>query len=195
MKILCLYGNECALELFEWMKNLGHKVVLWKEKLEENWCAEQQFDLTVSYTYRFIVSEFVLKTLNYNVVNLHNSYLPWNRGAEPNMWSLIDGTPRGVSLHYMNAGLDKGEIIAQKIVCEGEKETLRSSYYNLDRAAKELFQEAFHYYQYWPEMRKKTVAKGSYHSIKDGKEMHSVIDTYDMSVEEFRKRLKIERGG
>ena len=33
MKILCLYGNECALELFEWMKNLGHKVVLWKEKL------------------------------------------------------------------------------------------------------------------------------------------------------------------
>ncbi len=39
MKILCLYGNECALELFEWMKNLGHKVVLWKEKLKENWCA------------------------------------------------------------------------------------------------------------------------------------------------------------
>lgn len=39
MKILCLYGTECALELFEWMKNLGHKVVLWKEKLKENWCA------------------------------------------------------------------------------------------------------------------------------------------------------------
>ncbi len=189
MKILCLYGNECALELFEWMEELGHKVVLWKEKLKENWCAEQKFDLAVSYTYRYIVSDFVLKTLNYNIVNLHNSYLPWNRGADPNIWSLIDKTPRGVTLHYMDSGLDQGEIIAQKLVCDSEEETLKSSYNNLDRAAKELFQEAFCYYQYWPEMKKKAVAKGNYHSIKDGEKIRSVITTYDLSVKELRESL------
>ncbi len=195
MKILCLYHNECAVELFEWLKNSGHTTVLWKEELEESWCKKQQFDLAVSYTYRFLLSESLLKSLDYNAVNIHNSYLPWNRGADPNIWSLVDKTPRGVTLHYMDAGLDKGEIIAQKLVCDGEGETLKSSYHNLDRAAKELFREAFYYYEYWPEMKKKAIAKGSYHSVKDGAKVRSVIDAYDLSVMDFRKRLKICGGG
>lgn len=189
MKILCLYNNGCAVELFQWLESCGHIVVLWTEKLTEDWCAKQGFHLAVSYTYRFILPESILKALDYNVVNLHNSYLPWNRGADPNLWSIAEGTPRGVTLHYMDANLDKGEIIAQKIVCDGEQETLRSSYNNLDRAAKTLFKEMFQYYQYWPEMKKKPIAKGNYHSIKDGKKVFSVIDTYDLPIQEFKKRL------
>lgn len=140
MKILCLYKNDCAKELFRWLEENGHTVVLWKEKLEE-------------------------------------------------VWSILDGTPRGVTLHYMEPELDKGAILAQKIVCDGEKETLRSSYDNLDRAAKELFKETFKFYRYWPEMKKKPITKGNYHSIRDGKVIYSVIDTYDLSVFELKKRL------
>lgn len=190
MKILCLYNNECALELFEWIKEQGHETVLYTEKLVDDWCIEQQFDLVVSYTYRYILSENTINSLRGNVVNLHNSYLPWNRGADPNIWSLVDETPRGVTLHYISVGLDKGDIISQKIVCDGLEETLKSSYNNLDLAAKELFKEAFSVYEHWQQMRKRPVGNGTYHSLKDGEKIKANIDTYDMLVSEFKNRVQ-----
>ena len=126
MKILCLYNNECAAELFEWIKEQGHETICSSEKLKAQWCREQKFDLAVSYTYRYILTEEILLLLNQNVVNIHNAYLPWNRGADPNIWSIVDDTPRGVTLHYMDTSLDKGSIIAQKLVGKrpGRKERM-----------------------------------------------------------------------
>lgn len=183
MKILCLYHNKCALELFKWLESEGHEIVLWTERLDADWCRRAGFDLTVSYTYRYLIPETVLNALGNNVVNLHNSVLPWNRGADPNIWSYLDETPRGVTLHYMDAQLDKGHIIAQKLVNDGAGQTLQSSYDNLDRAAKELFRDAFRYYGYWQSMRKAALGKGSYHSVRDGEKFRPLIDSYHMPVE------------
>ena len=85
MKILCLYNNDCALELFAWLEAQGHDVILCSDKLEADWCEKQGFDLAVSYTYRYILSSDILESLGNNVVNIHNSVLPWNRGADPNL--------------------------------------------------------------------------------------------------------------
>ena len=93
MKILCLYNNECALELFQWLKEQGHKTVVCTERLNVEWCRNQNFDLTVSYTYRYILTADILEALNGNVVNIHNSVLPWNRGADPNIWSIVKILP------------------------------------------------------------------------------------------------------
>lgn len=190
MKILCLYNNECAVPLFKWIGEQGHETVLFSEKLDREWCREQKFDLTVSYTYRYIVKEDVIAALNNNVVNLHNSFLPFNRGAAPNIWSIIDGTPRGVTLHYIDAGLDKGYIIAQKPVALQEGDTLKSSYDTLDKEAIELFKYAFGYYEFWPEMKKKAEGKGTYHSLADTEKIYKKIDSFDMRVDEFIKRVK-----
>lgn len=190
MKILCLYNNECAVELFGWLKEQGHETVLWSDRLDAKWCKEQAFDLTVSYTYRYIISEKIINSLKDNVVNIHNSMLPWNRGADPNLWSIVENTPRGVTLHYINAGLDKGPIIAQEVVDDTDNETLKSSYNNLDIAAKAMFKKAFKYVDFWQSMKKTPVGNGSYHSVKDGEKIKSVIDTYDLSITEFRNRLK-----
>ncbi len=191
MKILCLYNNECALELFKKIHEKGHEVVLWNEHLDNKWCLDNAFDLTVSYTYRFILSEEILESLNNNVVNIHNSILPWNRGADPNIWSIVDKTPRGVTLHYMDVNLDKGDIIAQKFVNDGDDETLKSSYNNLDKAAKELFMDLFDYYDYWQTIRKKCLGTGSYHSVKDGKKIKGYITSYDITINEFRQKLEM----
>lgn len=191
MKILCLYHNPCALPLFNWLQKEGHETVLCSERLSEAWCEEQKFDLGVSYTYRHIVSEEVLRILNYNVVNLHNSYLPWNRGADPNLWSLVENTPRGVTLHYMEAGLDKGAIIAQQLVPLKFGDTLRTSYDALDQAAHTQFQKAFRWYPYWQEMKKRPEGRGTYHSAQDGAVFHRIINTYDMSVDEFRSAFSM----
>lgn len=178
------------MELFKWLEKQHHETVYCSKELTVQWCREQNFDLAISYTYRYILSRDILSALNDNVVNIHNSYLPWNRGADPNLWSIVDGTPRGVSLHYMNAELDKGYIIAQKLVEKKPGETLQSSYKELDKAAKELFREAFSFYRDWPQMKKVPLGTGTYHSVKKGERIRSVIDTYDITIAEFREKLK-----
>lgn len=195
MKILCLYNNTCALELFEWVRKQGHGAVFCTEKIGAEWCRNQKIDLAVSYTYRYILPQKVLDALGNNAVNLHNSFLPWNRGADPNIWSIIDGTPRGVTLHYMDAGLDSGDIIAQAVVPYKREDTLETSYGRLDLEAKKLFKDAFRYYPFWRAMGKKAEGKGTYHSKKDGASIRGIIDTYNVNVEEFRtKALELVRG-
>jgi methionyl-tRNA formyltransferase len=189
MKILGLYNNPCALELFQWLTEQGHEVVLWTDKLDDSWCREQDFDLGVSYTYRYIIPEKTIAALKNNVVNIHNSVLPFNRGADPNLWSIVDKTPRGVTLHYIDSALDKGYIICQALVNDTDEETLASSYNNLDKAAKQLFKDAFRYYEFWPEIKKRVIGKGSYHSSKDAFAIKSLIDSFDLPITEFRMRL------
>lgn len=189
MKILCLYNNDCAIELFEWIREQGNEVIRCSEKLDVAWCKKHNFDLTVSYTYRYILKQDILSALNNNVVNIHNSYLPWNRGADPNIWSWLEGTPRGVTLHYMTSKLDGGDIITQKLVIDnGNEETLKSTYTALDIAAKQLFKEAFFYYDFWEEMKKKPSGKGSYHSLHDGEEIKKKIKSFDIRICDFKKR-------
>lgn len=189
MKILCLYNNDCALELFDWIRDQRHEITLWKERLSLEWCVKQRFDLAFSYTYRYILTKDIIEALNHNVVNLHNSMIPWNRGADPNIWSIVENTPRGVTLHYVTPELDKGYIIAQEFVNDSDEETLSSSYNNLDRAAKEMFKKAFKYYKFWPSLKKQFIGIGSYHSLEDGARSRSVFDSYDISIIEFRERL------
>ena len=163
---------------------------VWKEKLDAAWCRKQQFDLAVSYTYRYILSDEQIRALGENVVNLHTSFLPWNRGADPNLWSFLEQTPRGVTLHYINAALDQGNIIAQELVEREAGETLKSSYEALDQAAKRLFQKAFLYYNHWESLRKLPLGKGSYHSLRDGERIKKGMATYDIPVETFLKETQ-----
>lgn len=185
MKILCLYNNDCALPLFEKLAEMGHETVLCSERLVVAEIEKANYDLAVSYTYRYILTGEMIAALKGNVVNLHNSYLPFNRGAAPNLWSLKEGTPRGVTLHYMDERLDKGYIIAQELVTEGDGDTLKSSYDNLDRRAQTLFLQAFKYYEHWQDMKKKPEGVGTYHSVKDGASMMEKIPSYDMKIEDF----------
>ncbi len=66
------------------------------------------------------------------IINLHASYLPWNRGAHPNLWSILEDTPKGVTIHRVDAGLDTGPIYAQERVEPQLGDTFRSSYDRLE---------------------------------------------------------------
>ena len=52
---------------------------------------------------------------------MHISYLPYNRGFYLNFWSFIDNTKKGVTIHYIDEGIDTGDIIFQKEVFSNEK--------------------------------------------------------------------------
>ena len=47
-------------------------------------------------------------------INLHPSLLPYNRGKHPYYWSIVEGTPFGVTIHLVDEGIDSGPILFQK---------------------------------------------------------------------------------
>jgi methionyl-tRNA formyltransferase len=49
-------------------------------------------------------------------LNLHPSLLPAYRGPQPLFWQLRDGAMTGATVHYMDDGLDTGDIAAQMSV-------------------------------------------------------------------------------
>ena len=71
-------------------------------------------DLVITFNYRYILKKKILKKLKRPAINLHISYLPFNRGCHPNFWSFIENSPKGVTIHEINKGLDTGPIINQK---------------------------------------------------------------------------------
>ncbi|MDG2481066.1 MAG: formyltransferase family protein [Alphaproteobacteria bacterium] len=104
-------------------------------------------DFVVSHGYRHIIPAQVTQRWDGRLVNLHISLLPWNRGADPNFWSFFDGTPKGVSVHHIDSGIDTGYLIAQREVAVSDDATLASNYDRLQEDVVALFD------QVWPALR------------------------------------------
>ena len=67
------------------------------------------------------------------------SFLPWNKGAHPNFWSFYENTPKGVSIHLIDKGIDTGPIIYQKIVkFSKNEETFEQTYSVLKNEIEDL---------------------------------------------------------
>ncbi|HEX2658845.1 MAG TPA: formyltransferase family protein [Polyangia bacterium] len=110
-------------------------------------------DACVSVLFNYLFKAPFLASFPRGVVNLHPSLLPYNRGQYPNVWSIIEGTPSGVTFHYVDAGVDTGDIIAQRAVDVTPIDTGQTLYRKLELAGLELFREA------WPAFRDGTAAR------------------------------------
>ena len=139
MKILYLTNN-LAFDLSECLIENGENVVICHEKINYDFLKSERFDFIVSYNYKYIIPENVIKMYENKIINLHISFLPYNRGAYPNVWSFLEDTPKGVTIHYIDEGVDTGDIIVQKELYFDEKnETFKTSYEKLNIEIQNLF--------------------------------------------------------
>ena len=84
--------------------------------------------------------DLVISYGNFRTINFHISYLPWNRGADPNFWSFYEDTPKGVTIHEVDEGYDTGNIIIQKeLFFDDDKKTLAETYEILKQEIENLF--------------------------------------------------------
>ena len=194
MNILFLYGNERAFILSEWLREKGHNVILIKDRISTDFIKDNEIDLIISFTYRFHIHKSIVTAVNGNAVNLHISYLPWNKGADPNIWSWIDDTPKGVSIHFISDEIDGGDIISQRIVpLYTEEETLSSSYDKLMDNIVLLFQEVFLDFSHWREMAHSQVGMGSKHASFQLKALKEEINYHipiSSIIEEIKPHVK-----
>ena len=72
-------------------------------------------DLIVTCAYGQIIPKKVLDIPKYGCVNVHASLLPKYRGSAPIQWCLFNGDEKtGVTIMYMDEGMDSGDIIKLK---------------------------------------------------------------------------------
>ncbi len=165
LKILLL--GPCRDNIIEYLLSFGDEVLHSEDKIQPSQLLEGNFDFIISYGYRFIIPENVVSSYKNRLINLHISYLPWNKGADPNFWSFIDDTPKGVTIHYIDEGLDTGDIIDQEEVVFLGNETLSSSYQKLIFEMEKLFVKAWPIIRNGKNKRNKQIGRGSYHRQKD----------------------------
>ena len=86
-------------------------------------------DLFVVVAYGQILPENVLNLPRYGCINVHGSLLPKYRGAAPIQWAIINGEQKtGVTIMYMEKGLDCGDIILKREIEIQKDETYKSLY-------------------------------------------------------------------
>ena len=169
MNVKILFLGPPDSPVLHWLMEQGEEIYSTLEKISPHFVLENGFNFLISYGYRHILKTDVLDLFPGKAINLHISYLPYNRGADPNFWSFLEGTPKGVTIHYLDAGVDTGDIIVQRTVTFDvlETETLASSYSKLQTSIQHLF------FENWANIKQGTcnripqVEAGTTHKIKD----------------------------
>ena len=191
MNILFL-GSE-DLELYYWLKNNHKDVLFMNRKIDIKYISKINPSIVISHGYKHIITDDIIKHLSGNIINLHVSYLPWNRGSSPNLWSFVDETKKGVTIHFIDKGIDTGDIILQKELSFDEDiETLKTSYYKLQKELKDLFKNN------WDDIINKNyksisqdLSEGSIHYDRETNKILKSFDNdvWDIPITKFKKKI------
>jgi phosphoribosylglycinamide formyltransferase 1 len=89
------------------------------------WLEEHGVELVVLAGYMHLLTEPFLRRFPERIVNVHPSLLPSFPGAHPIRDALAAGAdPTGVTVHYVDEGLDTGPVLAQERVALEPRATL-----------------------------------------------------------------------
>ena len=86
--ILFLGYDSSKTKIIDSIRKLGVRVIHQdKKEIEES--KFESVDLVISFGYRHLLSETIVEKYS-PIINLHVSYLPFNRGSFANFWSFYD---------------------------------------------------------------------------------------------------------
>ena len=183
--------NANGERVHDWLMAQGEEIVaLITQSRELEEVTKLSPDVVISAGFRYIVPPEILEVPKNGCINLHKSYLPHNRGANPNIWTVMDGTPAGVSIHRMDEGIDTGPILAQRLVETTFSDTGKTLYEKLEAAQFALFTE------FWPKFKAGTVKEipqddgGSSHQTADLKAIRKIDLDESYLASDLINRLK-----
>ncbi|MBL4658337.1 MAG: hypothetical protein JKX73_10075 [Flavobacteriales bacterium] len=162
-----VYLGNIGSPIIDFLRSFDDEVTVTSQHLNTSFLNEHQPEFIVSSGYAHLVPREAIDYVNGNIVNLHISYLPWNRGSDPDFWSLVDDTRKGVTIHYIDATFDTGDIIVQEEVVLEDGDTLSSYGRRLHSHIAHLFE------QNWAAIKSGTCPRsaqregGSYHRSVD----------------------------
>lgn len=193
--VLFLTNNNNTADFYRKLCECESLVYRLTNKITLDIIKELEPSYVVSFNYKHIVPADVIAYMKGRIVNLHTSYLPYNKGAAPNFFSFYEDTPKGVTIHEMAAGLDEGDILLQKEVpMKAEEETFVSSYDKLMTAISELF------FENWDALKKgeitatKQTAVGTSHRTAALNAIRETVDFHwEENIAQVLDRIKNDR--
>jgi methionyl-tRNA formyltransferase len=103
-----------------------------------------QPDFLFSCYYRHMLKQPLLDLPRLGALNLHGSLLPRYRGRCPVNWVLVNGEREtGVTLHYMEAQADRGDIVAQTAIPITPEDTAVTLFARMTAAAGHLCRDTY----------------------------------------------------
>ena len=185
--------NDAGMRIYEWLCDreavFVHSLLTTKDQLQI--IEDIEPDYVISCGFRHIVPEEVLDAPTEGCLNLHPAYLPYNRGANPNVWSIVEGTPAGVTLHWMEPKVDTGDIIARQRIEIDFSDNGKDLYKRLEDKQVALFQEV------WPDIVAGEIDEivqdedaGTYHRTSDFEELCELDPDEEVRVKDFLDRLR-----
>lgn len=150
-------------------------------------------DYIICVHFPYIIPQDVLSIPRIGVLNLHPSYLPFNRGWHTPSWAILTETPIGGTLHFMDEGIDTGDIVLQKEVEVFPGDTADTLYQRVLEIELEVFTEALpSLLDYSFKRRSQKNMNGTTYKKKDllSENMRKLNLDEEMNVGELLKRLR-----
>jgi methionyl-tRNA formyltransferase len=176
--------HDLGWKIYDWLtEREGADVLgLITEKEQLNRIHELNPDLVVSVGFRHKISPEFLSVPDLGVINVHGSYLPYNRGANSDVWAIIGDDPAGVTIHYMVEKIDAGPIIAQRKVKVYPDDNAKTVTDRHNTVGFELFKDV------WPAIRRDEVsAREQDHDVAT---VHLKSDFVDLWELDLDKRVR-----
>jgi len=141
MDVVFLGTNNAGFDIYEWLCDREGVTVaaLLTEPDQLDFVREREPDLVVACGFEHIVPPEILAVPEAGCLNVHPGLLPETRGYNPNVWSIVEDRPAGVTIHYMSEAVDEGDIVATQTVDASFADTGRTLYERLEAACVELF--------------------------------------------------------
>ena len=125
---------------------------------------QKNFDIGFSVRYHRILKDKVIKRFKHGIVNLHGGLLPHYRGSSNHIFAILNNEKKfGVSLHYINSGVDTGDIIKRKIFLISKDETGYSLFKKVNIHGLKLF------FDYLKNIKKGKIHKETPQNLRLGK--------------------------
>jgi len=101
-------------------------------------------DLFISMYFGRLFSPELLDVPKLGCINMHPSLLPKGRGQGPSTWPIVYGDEEtGQTIHYLDEGIDSGDIIAQRVMPIEPDDTSATLGAKLEDLGFELFIETW----------------------------------------------------
>ena len=129
------------------IKEVGMKntiLVLQPKKIREEYSeiVAMEPDIIITCAYGQIIPKELLECPRLGCINVHASLLPKLRGGAPIHRAILNGfTKTGITIMYMNEGMDKGDIISSKEIDILDDDTAESLHDKLSILGRDLLME------------------------------------------------------
>ncbi|MFJ4132560.1 diaminobutyrate--2-oxoglutarate transaminase [Pseudomonas cyclaminis] len=69
-----------------------------------------------------IIRPHLIHALKIGIINVHPGLLPEERGNNPYVWAVLEGIQQGVTVHFIDEGIDTGPVLSREILVDTPKD-------------------------------------------------------------------------